>query len=65
MDIDEACRILAFTHTRDDGVAGFIVQMGAVPVGPYPTNAEYVEAWRVIRTTGGLPVEPIAPRTPR
>lgn len=57
MTLDDALRILAGIHTRDDDVTGFCVLIGAVP-SPFDFGADkYSEAWQVVREHLRLPAD--------
>jgi len=53
MTLQEACRILAEFHTRDDSLTKYVVEtvVGDFYHTPY-THAEYIEAWGVVRDFG-------------
>jgi hypothetical protein len=63
MELSKALHILAEAHTREDHAAGFTVQghVGGSYFDRY-TQAEYIEAWRTVRLTLHLPVDPAAPQ---
>lgn len=49
MSLNQALRILAAVHTRDDHLCGFVT-MGASPQNmSVCSDSEYREAWRVVR----------------
>jgi hypothetical protein len=60
MNIDKALLILAQVHTRDDRLAGFVVEMGASPYAsaPWISQADYIDAWKTVREHLHLPTEP-------
>lgn len=47
MTLQDACRILADTHTRPSTAHGVIVEMSRMP--KRGAEDEYVEAWTVVR----------------
>jgi hypothetical protein len=49
MTLDEALRVLAGRHTRDDDHTGFMVEAGPVRAFSGWELQDYVEAWRVVR----------------
>jgi hypothetical protein len=60
MTLFQAIRILAETHTRDDGVTGFVVMAGVGPHdygNPHPVD-RYMEAWQVVREQAYMQVAP-------
>lgn len=49
MTLDRALHILSRVHLREDDLAGFTVQMGAMPDwGNCVSNEEYIEAWEAV-----------------
>lgn len=48
MTLDRALVILADVHTRDDDLAGFLVEVGPTFMLRYGQD-EYIEAWRIVR----------------
>jgi hypothetical protein len=55
----DALRILAETHTREDHLMGFVVEVGAGP-GPYSrwSQGAYIKAWKIVREQCHMPTEP-------
>lgn len=64
MTLFRALQILAATHTRDDDVTGFVVEMGASPQNPASWGGlssdpnEYFRAWSEVRRQVNLSIEP-------
>ena len=57
MTLFQALRILAECHTREDPERGFVVEMG-VTSPRWHAQADYVEAWRVVREQLSLQTKP-------
>ena len=54
--LNEALRMLAEVHTRDDSEVGYVVEMGAKP---FEFQREhYVRCWSVVRKHLGMMTEP-------
>ena len=60
MTLSRAINILASVHTRDDDVTGYVILAGAY-WRPHETpfsQAEYNEAWKVLREQSNMQTEP-------
>lgn len=57
MSLEKACYVLAQAHTRDDDVAGYVVEMVSSGFFSGFSQADYVEAWGVIRGAAHLKTE--------
>lgn len=56
-ELKGALRVLARCHTTDDSLVGFTVDPHP-NMGPWATLDEYVTAWRIVRSSLGLPAYP-------
>jgi hypothetical protein len=63
MNLFQAITVLADVHTREDEQIGYVVKMAPSLMlrASRFTEAEYIDAWGVIRREAGLPFE--APST--
>ena len=58
MPLGHALMILCEVHTRADSRTGFRVEIGATPRNfGNVSEANYIEAWRVVRRAAGLQTE--------
>lgn len=57
MTLFNALLILANTHTREDSLTGFIVEITSPYTSRY-SREEYIEAWKVVREQLNLQTEP-------
>lgn len=56
--INEALRVLADLHTRDDHVTGFVVEMHPSFTMSFWTQEDYVTAWKIVRERLHMQTEP-------
>jgi hypothetical protein len=56
MDLENAFRLLAKVHTKDDEKVGFQVLMGATPFEF--EDSDYCQAWATVRSYLGLRTDP-------
>jgi len=57
MILNEALRVLADGHTRDDDLVGFTVSPMWDDYGRW-SRADYIEAWKTVRQHLGMKSEP-------
>ena len=56
--INEALRVLADMHTRDDDQVGFVVEYSPNPHLSFWTQDEYIKAWQMVRERLHMKTEP-------
>jgi hypothetical protein len=61
MTLSKAIYILASIHTRDDDQIGYVILAGASwrPLETPFSQAEYTEAWKVLREQSNMQTEPV------
>ena len=65
MSLTSALHVLCRVHTRDDGVTGFRIEMGATPHEWLDcSHHDYVEAWKAVRHAIGMPIGEEVPPSP-
>jgi len=57
--INEALRVLADFHTRDDHVMGFVVETHPCSFDvSFWSQADYIQAWKIVRERVHMQTEP-------
>ena len=57
--LNEALRVLADFHTRDDAVTGFVVETHPRSFdASFWTQADYIQAWKLVRERLHMQTEP-------